>query len=97
MDNYFNIISLVMGLSSFIGGMVLWYRGSVEKRYAAERDFAHLRRNYEQLCQELMELEEKIDTKSGTLLTQFLEIKALLYAVLGERTSGGSMKFPHGD
>lgn len=81
-----------MGLFSFTGGLILWYRGSVEKRYAAERDFKHLQRNYEQLCSGLVDLDEKVDEKTAHLLTHFLEIKGLLFAVLGERTAGGSVR-----
>lgn len=53
--------STIIGVSGFLGGLLLWYRGAIEKRYAADRDFAHLRRNQEQLLQNLAVLSDEID------------------------------------
>lgn len=97
MQEYISLISLVMGLTSFIGGLVLWYRGAVEKRFAAERDFQHLKRNQEQLAGYLKELDDSMEERSQVLMQQFLEIKGMLYGILGERTSGGSIRLPRGD
>ena len=56
--HHFNI-----SISSLFGGLILWYRGSVEKRYAAERDFNHLKRNYEQLTANLTTLRQQEDDR----------------------------------
>jgi uncharacterized protein (DUF3084 family) len=55
------VISLILGLGGFCSGIVLWYKGSVEKRYAAERDFGHIRNNLQQYAQSLEDLSEQID------------------------------------
>ncbi len=54
-------VSMVIGLGGFLGGLVLWYRGAVEKQYASQRDFAHLRRNQEQLLQNIGVMSEDLD------------------------------------
>ena len=54
-------VSTLIGIAGFLSGLVLWYRGAVEKQYASQRDFAHLRRNQEQLLQNLGSLSEDID------------------------------------
>lgn len=56
--HHFNI-----SISSLFGGLILWYRGSVEKRYAAERAFNHLKRNYEQLTANLTTLGQQEDDR----------------------------------
>lgn len=54
-------VSLLLGLVSLLSGIILWYRGALQKQYAAERDFAHLRRNQEQLLTALNDLSKDID------------------------------------
>ena len=49
------------GLIAFVSGGILWYKGSVEKRYAAERAFEHLRKNQEQMSQSLSMILEEIE------------------------------------
>lgn len=63
MDNAATAIALIISILSFSGGLVMWYRGSVEKRYAAERDFNHLKRNYEQLAASLASLMQMEDER----------------------------------
>ena len=46
---WIGLVGSILGLFSFISGGVLWYKGSIEKKYAAERDFNHLRKNQEQM------------------------------------------------
>lgn len=54
------LISLTLGLLGFLSGAILWYRGSIEKRYAAERDFGHLKRNQEQMSQALGIIDDEL-------------------------------------
>ena len=63
MDNAATAIALIISIASFLGGLIMWYRGSVEKRYAAERDFNHLKRNYEQLAASLATLMQAEDER----------------------------------
>lgn len=61
MDNLASTIGLFLGLCTFIGGVVAWYRGSVEKDYAARRDFNHLQRNYENISNVLASGDEELE------------------------------------
>lgn len=74
LTNIATVISLVTGLLGFLSGLVLWYRGAVEKRYAAERDFAHLKNNISQLFQAIESLADDIE-EIEKKLDEVLDIK----------------------
>lgn len=91
----FSYASVVLGLISTLLGGFAWYRGMVRKRYAAERDFEHLRRSFEGLSgaiasqsrdieEELDRLHRRLDTMNATQT----EVKVFLMAKLGEATLG---------
>lgn len=80
------LISLAMGLASFLGGLILWYRGSVEKRYAAERDFRHLQRNYEQLSGHLLALIKEEDSRYDEIRLELRDIKNFLHSKSSARS-----------
>lgn len=61
MENAITIISLLTGLTSLIGGVILWYKSAITKQYAAERDFKHLQRNLEQISGVLTDVCETVD------------------------------------
>lgn len=71
------LIGLLIGLTSFVGGGILWYKGSVEKRYAAERDFRHLQRNYEQLAHSILELDKDFDELKRSASVEVEELRKL--------------------
>lgn len=58
------VVSLLLGLVSLLSGILLWYRGSIQKAYAAERDFNHLRRNQEQMKELVNQLIEDIEAST---------------------------------
>jgi hypothetical protein len=69
------------GAAGAIGGIATaarWYADSEKKKYAAERDFNHLRKNQEQqaknmeLVMEEVEFLNKAVVRLETLLTSFL-------------------------
>lgn len=77
--NYSDWISLgglSIGILSLLAGFFLWYKGSVEKRYAAERDFAHLRRNQEQLGDAIAAIDKFLDDRLDEQRVEMKEIKA---------------------
>ena len=85
-------IPLIMGVISFIGAALTYYGGTVKKRYAAERNFNHLKNSYENLSQNLTALDEMIDTRLDTQLGEIKEIKAMLTVLmtqLGGQTTAG--------
>lgn len=90
-------ISLIMGLASFLSGLLLWYKGSIEKRYAAQRDFGHLKRNYESLSEGVNLQAKEMDRRFDQVEADLREIKILLQVQLakqGDSISGvlGSKK-----
>lgn len=48
-----SVVSCVLALSSASFAIFVRWKASVEKGYAAQRDFAHLQRNFEQLNQSM--------------------------------------------
>lgn len=55
------IAGFLLGLLTSLAGVLVFYRNSVQKRYAAERDFQHLKRNYESIVQMLTIISDEID------------------------------------
>lgn len=58
----------LIALASFVGGVIAsaitclkWYGNSQKKAYAAERDFQHLRRNYEQLAEAIKQVDHEVE------------------------------------
>ncbi len=75
-SDWISLGGLSIGILSLLGGFFLWYKGSVEKRYAAERDFAHLRRNQEQISNALATIDKFLDDKLDEQRGELKEIKA---------------------
>lgn len=82
MGETLSIILSITGLVGFIGGAVTWYAGAVRKRYAAERDFDHLKRNYRQMAENqkaiLKELDDRFDRTDQELIKLVMLINTLL-------------------
>lgn len=69
-----------MGITSLLGGFLLWHRGSVEKRYAAERDFRHIQNDLKSLSANLAHESEEAERGFNELRFELKETKALLLA-----------------
>ncbi len=70
--------SLILATATTVIGALVWYANSEKKKYAAERDFAHIRRNQEQMQQGLTNLFNEIDRRFDTVERDILEIKSSL-------------------
>lgn len=77
-----NAVSLALGVASFVGGLALWHKGSVEKSYAAQRDFAHLKRQYEQMTQIMVDRSRELDKRLDNLEADLRDIKSFLQILL---------------
>lgn len=73
-----SILSISMGLFSFLAGALLWYKGSVEKRYAAQRDFGHLKNSYNQLSRALETLVKEQDERFDQIDDSVKELKLII-------------------
>ncbi|NEP17819.1 MAG: hypothetical protein F6J97_13090 [Leptolyngbya sp. SIO4C1] len=78
------LISLLFGLVASFGGAITWWRAAVRKQYAAERDFNHLKRNYEQMSANIAALVKDSDGRFDHIDLELVEIKAILSAHLGQ-------------
>lgn len=74
------ILSLVLGLSSLLGGFLLWHRGSVEKRYAAQRDFGHIKADLKTVTTHLANNADEVEESFVELRMELKELKALALA-----------------
>lgn len=84
-----SIAGLAMGLLSFLSGGVLWYKGSVEKRYAAQRDFGHLKNNYRQMSEAIATQAKDVDSRFDSLDDQLKEIKMMIQFKVGDKSGRG--------
>ena len=75
-------ITLIMGVASFAGGLISLYGAVVRKRYAAERDFGHLKRSYENLSSNVEALtrfqDDRFDDVDKTLMEIRLQQQTLI-------------------
>ncbi|MEL6553592.1 MAG: hypothetical protein AAFQ63_09055 [Cyanobacteria bacterium J06621_11] len=83
-------VPLFMGIISFIGGAATWYGAAVKKNYASERDFNHLKRNYEGLTANVGAMDKMLDDRLDRIELQIAEAKALQQAILTQIGSGNS-------
>lgn len=84
-----------LGLVSSVIGGVAWYRSTIRKQYASERDFNHIRNSIAQLSQAVADqnkfTEEQMSRFSDRLQAAnytLIEVKSLLIAKLGDSTIG---------
>ncbi len=66
---------LILAFTTTLCGAILWYVQTEKKKYAAERDFNHLRRNTEQLTQSIQYQTKELEGRFEKLQRDILEIK----------------------
>ena len=73
---------LVSGLSLLTGvvGAIAWIQAKTKKQYAAERDFNHLKKNYEQLSGNVEQLWRQMDENYSNTIRQLDRIEGFLRA-----------------
>ncbi len=76
------ILALVVSLVTFVGGCLAWYSAAVVKQYAAQRDFQHLTRSYEQLSGAIASLHSDIDRSQDLMLLELRELKGQVTVLL---------------
>lgn len=73
-----NVLSIALGAISFAAGALLWYKGSIEKQYAAQRDFGHLKRQYEQMSSIITQQNREMDRRLDNLEADVRDVKSFL-------------------
>ena len=81
------ILTFLAGAGSAVLGMLRWYGVSERKRYAAEREFVHLRNNQEQMKRSLELLSREFEELASDFKTQSACFQLLL-AENGQTISG---------
>lgn len=84
----------LIGILTFIGGLIAWYRGAVQKEYASQRDWEHVKNNQKQLVENLNFIFKEVDEKFDKIIeyqdnrfdkidSQLIEVKSMFFASLG--------------
>ena len=71
--------SFALALFTTATGAILWYVNSEKKRYASERDFAHLKRNQEGISEGIAHLLSEMDRRLDLIERDILEVKTFLF------------------
>lgn len=77
-------ISLLIGISTFVGGLVSLYGAAVKKQVASERDFKHLARNYDNLSGNIAALSDLIDNRLDQLCLTVMKVEARQDIILSQ-------------
>lgn len=72
------VASFVLTLFTTSLGALVWYASSEKKKYAAERDFQHLKNNQLQMSQGLDLILKTIDTRADIIERDINEIRITL-------------------
>lgn len=98
MNTLIQLVPISLGLLTFIGGIVAWYSAAVVKRYAAQRDFNHLTRSYEQLVANQTTILKELDNRFDRLDRDIGDVRnqqtILLSRLMPSDTSGWQQRKP---
>lgn len=86
------LIAISISICTFLAGGFAWYSATVVKRYAAQRDFEHLRRNYAQLAENQKTIMSEFDKRCDQIDLALIETKGLINGlqtqILAEHSQG---------
>jgi len=77
--------SFIFGIGGTLWAVLQWYALSQTKRYAAERDFQHLRNNQEQMASNLKLLFDEVE-EIGKSVNDLTRLASILLARSGNDT-----------
>lgn len=83
-----DFVPIVLSAITFIAAAITWYRGAIQKSYAAERDFGHLKRSIDQLSSNMADGLRENDHRLELIERDLLEIKAALNVLLRGKGEG---------
>lgn len=76
------IVTMLISVSMFLAGLVTWYSGAVRKRYAAQRDYEHLKTSYKQLASGQSVISKDMDSRFDSIMLELKEVKAMQLALM---------------
>lgn len=83
-ERWITVVVGVLGIVGVIDAGIQRYSRATKTRYAAERDFEHLRRNQEQLKQSIAVIMEENDTLNAEVIKIRTQLETLI-AIQRER------------
>jgi len=89
----FVVLCLSVGSTIFV--TISWYNSTVRKQYAAQRDFEHLKRNYQQLADNQAQILKEMDSRFDMATLDLRDIKGLITSIvvkISTENTGGWMK-----
>jgi hypothetical protein len=85
-----SVLSFAGGVGATLLGVARWYNGTQHKKFAAEREFQHLKRDYETLSKAVAH----IDDRQEQLIATVVEMRGALSVLLREKGGAGLPTFP---
>lgn len=77
-------ITLFISISVFIAGIVSYYGAVVKKQYASERDFNHLKNNYQALAENVATLSDMLDSRLDQISLTIMKVEARQDIILSQ-------------
>jgi len=87
-ETVISITSFLFGIGGTLWAVLQWYAISQTKRYAAERDFQHLRANQEQLSQNLRVVLDELE-ECNRNVQDLARLASILLARSGDESMSG--------
>ena len=75
-NNLVAIIGLFITILTALAGIIIYYVNAEKRKYGLERDFAHIKRNYEQIERNLRSILVEIDHRFDSIERTLIEIKS---------------------
>ncbi|BAY85985.1 hypothetical protein NIES267_54910 [Calothrix parasitica NIES-267] len=75
-NNLVAIIGLIITILTALTGMIIYYVNAEKRKYGLERDFAHIKGNYEQINRNLHSILVEIDHRFDVIDRTLIEIKS---------------------
>ncbi len=72
------LCALLLSIGGTAIAIVFWYVNSEKRKYGLERDFAHLKRNYEHINSNLLTILSELDNRFDRVERDILEVKSNL-------------------
>lgn len=85
----FFVLCASVGTTIFV--TISWYKSVITKQYAAQRDFEHLKRNYQQLSEGQAQILKEIDSRFDQTTLDLRDAKNMISAILLKVSTEHSM------
>lgn len=76
------IVGVLIGTGGALAAVYTRWKSSIEKGYAAQRDFAHLKRNQEQMSHGIASIDEGNDQRFNQIELTLNRIESMLHTLL---------------